>query len=519
MRTKLMLYGLESTVDNPLDIILGTDLKKVLGLDPSIYTVNNTKPDDALKSFGMGGTSSSNTLPAEWIRVDGSEIPEEDSGTMEHPERYTEYNLFQDNEIGVRAGTLRYKRRKNIKFTYYSQSKSKVISMVEKLRSFDIYNAGKKKHKLEYSYDLPPEYLWTIDHVRTLKNKRLPKEEQLDLIDYINKYSIQKVSRVNTTDATPYKFNLTIREHLYDVTGILTTETYNLEVEEGENNYWSFTIEYSVWYQKPIMLVLQYPVLIWNTPLDSRLTKVVARPEVRSPVQGTPDYMYRGLYWIGKPNSDYKGYYNVDRLVLPLIDDFDNFPDDYKYRSVCSMLIVVDDKNPYEVANIKHLPNYTIRESFLNYLLEEPSEATELMKGLFNIQLYRNGVLDSRNKITMDREGNITTEFPMDIKSTYRIIIRVMVDLDYMKESSLRRLNRYVYKQLEEYKSRLQEDDKHKLIINPHRKDKLYYVDEFGNILDNEGYVVYTDGTRVTVNADDITDEPSIEDLVEQKTE
>jgi len=43
--------------------------------------------------------------------------------------------------------------------------------MVEKLRSFDIYNAGKKKHKLEYSYDLPPEYMWTIDHVRTLKNK------------------------------------------------------------------------------------------------------------------------------------------------------------------------------------------------------------------------------------------------------------------------------------------------------------------------------------------------------------
>ena len=183
------------------------------------------------------------------------------------------------------------------------------------------------------------------------------------------------------------------------------------------------------------------------------------------------------------------------------------------------MLIVVDDKNPYEVANIKHLPNYTIRESFLNYLLEEPSEATELMKGLFNIQLYRNGVLDSRNKITMDSSGNITTEFPMDIKSAYRIIIRVMVDLDYMKESSLRRLNRYVYKQLEEYKSKLQDGNNHRLDMNPHRKDKLYYVDEFGNILDDEGYVVYTDGTRVTVNASDITDEPGIEDLLQQKTE
>ena len=52
-----------------------------------------------------------------------------------------------------------------------------------------------------------------------------------------------------------------------------------------------------------------------------------------------------------------------------------------------------------------------------------------------------------------------------------------------------------------------------------YKKDKLYYVDEFGNILDNEGYVVYTDGTRVTVNANDITDEPGIEDLLQQKTE
>ena len=508
MKTKMMLYGLESTIDNPLDIILGDDIKRVLGIDVGTYTVYNTEAHDVLDRAGLGGSRNNNTIPSEYVHIESQEVPEEDSGTMMHPERYTDYNIFWDNEVGVHIGTLRYKRKKSIDFTYYSQSKATITAMIEKIRSYVIMNTARKKHKIEYYFDLPSDILHFINHVRELKNKRLEKEEQLDLVDYIKKWSIQLISRNNTTSTTPYKFNLSVRENVYDVYSIPTTDTYNIEKEEvGEVSYWKFTVSFDTWYQKPTMLILDYPVLIWNTPISAKYSKVAARPEVRCPVQGTPDLMYRGLYALSKPNANYKALRPQNRLVLPLVDGFDNFPNNTRFANICSMLIVVDDKDPYEVANIKHLPHYEIKDGFLKYMLSEPSEVTEEYKNLFNILLYKNGTPDYKNKISLDKEGNLTTEFPMDIKSTYRIVIRVLRDLDYLDEKSLRRLNLYVHNEMMCVQKQLNESnrliDSKKLLDKPHRKTRLYYVDEYGNILDPDGYVCYTDGTRVTVKAEE----------------
>ena len=41
------------------------------------------------------------------------------------------------------------------------------------------------------------------------------------------------------------------------------------------------------------------------------------------------------------------------------------------------------------------------------------------------------------------------------------------------------------------------------LDTRPHKKLELYTVDEFGNILDPEGFVVYPDGTRMKVKKKD----------------
>ena len=159
MKTKMMLYGLESSIDNPLDIILGDDIKRVLGIGVDTYTVYNTEAHDVLDRAGLGGSRNNNTIASEYIHIESTEEPEEDSGTMMHPERYTDFNIFWDNEIGVRIGTLRYKRKKTINFTYYSQSKATITAMIEKIRAFDIMNTARKKHKLEYHFDVPVENL------------------------------------------------------------------------------------------------------------------------------------------------------------------------------------------------------------------------------------------------------------------------------------------------------------------------------------------------------------------------
>ena len=39
MKARMSLYGLEETIDRPIDIIIAQDLIRVLGLDPNTYMI------------------------------------------------------------------------------------------------------------------------------------------------------------------------------------------------------------------------------------------------------------------------------------------------------------------------------------------------------------------------------------------------------------------------------------------------------------------------------------------------
>ena len=79
MRTKMMLYGLESSIDNPLDITLSDDIKRILGIDVSIYTVFNTESHDKLDNTGLGGTRNNNTIVPEYVHIESTEETEDSS--------------------------------------------------------------------------------------------------------------------------------------------------------------------------------------------------------------------------------------------------------------------------------------------------------------------------------------------------------------------------------------------------------------------------------------------------------
>lgn len=510
MKAKMMLYGIESTIDRLVDITVGNDLRKLMGITNKVYITYDEAKRDVIRKKGLTGARRSNTIKHDIITVIGREEGEENSGTVLYPERQNDYSVFQDSETGVKVGALKYMRKRTIEFTYFSQSKTTIDSMVNKIRTFDIFNNGSKAHKLEFHYDMPTNLLHFLNNVNDLRNKRQDRKE--DLYDYIGRCMVTPWSRKNTNSNLPYKFNLSIREHLYNVVGLCTTDTYHLEKEQGDSGYWSFTISYDFWYLKPLMLILEYPLLIWNSPLDPIFTNCIARPIQRSIRKGNVSNKAVGLYSLSLPQTDMIGNKYLVPLNIPTYDTFNNWPTNRSYANVVSMLVLVDDKDPYYITNIRQLPYYTIKEPFVKYMLEYHNDVTKSYKNLFNVLLYRDGKEDYRNKLLLDKDGNLTTEFPMDIKSTYRIVIRVLRDLDMLDTKDLDKLNIYVQKEMDRFVAELDKIEqgsnngtgsnyRHNRPLskyrNPHNIKPKYYVDEYGNIIDESGYVVYTDGTRV----------------------
>lgn len=498
MKGKMMLFGLEETIDRPIDITASIDFKKLIGIHPDVYTLYNPDDHTVYRKKGINSKHHANAIIEEYLVSEAEEEGEENQSLVLAPERLRTYDIFHDPETGVGITSLRFNKHRKITYTYYTKSKAKAQALREKLSTSDIMSYGRQQHKIEYHFDIPPACMHFINHVLELKNKRLPKEEQLDLADYINKYSKQRISRKNTNASMPYKMNVCVREHQYAVQGQITTDTYTMSKEKGENGYWLLTFEYELWYTKPTMLFLEYPILIWNTPIDFKYTKCIARPSAYTPAKGRPDNTLFGLYHLGKPYTDMLPYNWQTPITIPEVDDFDNWPKEHIFQDICSFLIQVNDQDRYELLNVKQLPNVSFRPSFLKYILTYPDNIREPRNGLVNILLYRNGVIDFKNPITLHPNGNLVTEFPMQLHATYRVVIRIVKDLDYLHLRALKELDEYIVKENENYLELLnclQPSEPPR--GNPHYKKPMYYVDEFGNIVDEEGYVVYTNGERI----------------------
>lgn len=503
MKAKIMLYGLEETIDRKIDITVGRDIKAILGIDPDTYTVYSDEDSRKVRrGKGIGGSNTENTIMREYVSVVGDEEGADNDDVVLHPERYNHYQVFSDLDVGVRVGTLKYNKVRTITFSYFSKSRTTINSLVQKINTFKIYNYGQKKHMLEYHYDLPQQLIHFLNEVNTLKNKRLEDDEKLDIVDYIKKYQVQFISRNNTPNQTPYKFNLSVREKIYDVEGRIDTDTYTVKKEKGENGYYRFQLEYKFWYAKPTMLILDYPLLIWNTPLNKKYTNCIARPPQRHMVQGWTDPMYNGLYDYSRPGASTM--YPIKKyvpLTIPTYDYFESWPREISHKNIASFLIVVNEEDPYAIMNIKDIPFHHIRGPFLKYLLTFPEDATTMYDGLFQFILFRNDQEDRRNKLILDSDGNLTTMYPMQLTSTYRVVLRVLLDLDKIPSKKLDELNRYVQEEVHSYYEKLKKEDLEKKnerdFTKPFKLPVKYYVDEFGNVIDEEGYVINNKGERI----------------------
>ena len=135
-------------------------------------------------------------------------------------------------------------------------------------------------------------------------------------------------------------------------------------------------------------------------------------------------------------------------------------------------------------------------------MLTFPEDTTTLFNGLFNFVLYKNDQEDMRNKLILDSEGNLTTMYPMQLKSTYRVIIRVLLDLDKIPTVELDKLNKYIQDEVHEYYKKITEAAEKEIeesrdFTKPFKLPVKYYVDEFGNVIDEEGYVINNRGERI----------------------
>ena len=456
MKTKIMLQGLEETVTRPIQIIVANDIKKLLGLGRDIYIAFDPTDERIAKIKNqLGDIDHDNTTFEEYILLETEETTEEGTELYMTTVKPDTYPIYQDIEIDSYIQAINQRRQLDFTFTYRNKSKSLVHSLANKLKLMTGDDGMYYRHELEYGYNIPPFVIKLLSHFNDLKNKRKRPDRQLSFSDYLARTFDTRLDLGGNLGKTIDNYTLYIREAQVNLEGYISDSVHDIKPEFDDNlNHWGITFRYRITFDKPVGLLLNYNMMVWNTPIakEFRDFQHIENTSNRAihprSLRGVNLTTIGHPIWHTRPRKDY--------LTIPVEDNrLPNLITPRYLTRMFSVLTMVDSNDPTLLFNIDEIPNYRFKKSVYDMLLKSEYKWVGIpCCSVIFISLICGEVEQYENRIIMDAEGNLRTTKPMDVTKTYRVMFSLLNDLDMLNPGSTRRINRFIDDEMDAYREK-----------------------------------------------------------------
>ena len=443
IRVRTSLFATDTTIDRPLLITVVEDLKRYLGIDKYVYYTLDEVDKVGKQKNKLGEISSDNAPRSEFITIEKEIGMEEGYGPSLVNDNTNYFPIYKDPDIHSKIAPIITRTNYVLNFTYYSRSKNRADAMINRLRLKPSLSDWTLLHDIQYSYTIPGFIMDLLIEINSLKNTRLTTP--LVFSDYIRNTFDSRATMVNSGDGDTFKTDLAIQEVQLNARGFITSDLSTLKTTyDEEHNSWKVELEYRLAFERPVSLVSEYPILIYNN-----LIKAMFRINNADILSGCKPMTFgdQSLHDLVKFN-------NVDRYLQPPSNSYhlnipkeDNFkaeiPDPYMVR-ILSIVTVVDPTNPTDLFNVNDIQNIKFKDGVIDFMKNEYQYMSKPYESLFYFELLKDGIKDYNNEILIDADLNLTTKYPMDIKSIYRVMINATSKLDIIKPIHLKRMSDFI---------------------------------------------------------------------------
>lgn len=441
---KIPLHGIEESVIRPVIVSVIDDIKKNIGLKPDIY-LQLTEDDKIKKKVNrLGELRGDNNTKDQWIEATWEEVTEPEFELSPIPVSPDFTPIYKDDDIEAKIVPVYHRRRLNIQFKYYTMSKSTVLAISNNLKTMTANDKQTNKHDIEYHYTLGMFVTSLLMEINNLKNLREIDKNKIELEDYINKTFDDRADISYTYDAELYKSELVIKEAQLECIGYIEDDVYNIQPQLDDSlGQWTLEFQYVLTFEKPINLIIKYPILIYNTLIAEQFRNLTKQYKHNKTAIKTGRQL--GIHKVTEPEESLKPLTNDEFLTIPKTDNI-NLPPVTRYLTrLFSVLCILNPDDTSELFNINDLPGLRFKDDIKSFLLEsEYPYVGKFMFSMFYIELYENEKKVMNNEVLMDEKGNLRSSKPLDIKKTYRVMFNIVNNLSHMDFNGQRRISKYI---------------------------------------------------------------------------
>jgi hypothetical protein len=356
--------------------------------------------------------------------------------------------VFQDRYIGITLCPVYAKAQVSVQFIYGCGSKTEAMRWLQEMRMAISRLREYYMHAVEYQYSLDRRYMDLIKLIFGMREQQGGYGDTFD--QYWAKNSTPRLTYIG--DLAGENAIMAVAERQTEIIGKFDFEGLPAKPTKNEQTgFWEIAFEYKFNYSKPIGINLRYPIIVHNQtmPLEYvSFTSREVRPLAKGPVSLSRTQAAELKFRADSVMDRIKAEDGV--LMLP---DFDDWQPDVRLKltsGIIQILLEIDPTNLRALMSLQDMGDVVLDDDILQFLLGgEYTYLNQPYRSIFNVGLYRNGLLQDFRTISVDNQLNITSTVGLDIRSQYRIRFSVVNDISFVDPKAIVRLRQFpklVYK-------------------------------------------------------------------------
>lgn len=296
-------------------------------------------------------------------------------------------------------------------------------------------------HKASYSFTVPEVYWVILNEIHRLRENQAGYGE--DFRTYLEKHKAPYLSEVTNVGGKVERF--AVKETQQRIIGLFDfKEEPEKGSKDGEGDTWSIEFTYRFEYDKPIAVVMTYPLMVHNQLLRQKY-RPKREDSPSNHLRDQPQRYAKSILHLSEFESD-KEYYHWKKhekgLAVPDFDEF--FPEwipEGTWRVVTYMLALTP-RDRRDLVNIKEMPKVQFLDKVIHdWLLE--SEVNYLSKpgeSVFNITVYEDYEHLGYQNFHIDPDFNVVANHNLDLRKTYHLRLGVYWDWDKLTDEARDRI-------------------------------------------------------------------------------
>lgn len=417
------LNDVDAAIIRPVAAGIIEDVKRITGIDKKCKTVflgtlGRAAQPDSLIGTDPTDVSSSDML----IQFELEEDPLDEMALVNGVYNRNHHFVFSDPILGIDIKPVYTQTEFTLNIKGRFPDKNSAVKWRNEFRRFTMSGRRTNTHVITYHYPLPLESIVVLAELHRLRERRAPYNQTFET--YIRNHIGDKITTL--ADQAGNNQTVAIAESQINVIGwfdiIAQPDPSQLDKEKST---YEVTFVYKYRMDKPISVVMRYPLMVHNQILSNKFRSdevpySVEKEALQSSViQHTQD-IFRSNY----PGIK-KGYPGI---TYPYYDDWLPVYRSPFHTDMIRFMLRVSTTDLKAVLDLNELDVFELDSLLLAYLSTRPIGPVTEFEAIIHLRMYCGQVRTEEPQLTMTSGLIVSSIVNLELRKQYHLIMGMLLD-------------------------------------------------------------------------------------------